>query len=198
MNAARSSVPREASIALAIAALLVVFVVVLGVLQRPTSPAASAPPLFTIEAPTISGNATSGWTFGMLIYVPVAAISERLPWRNMTLRLVNVTDGGLNGTDGGLETPYSIPEGTTLRVFAPSGNLSAPYGPMVADYNLTNASWRSGGSTSIQDGQWLVLQGMIPAGHYALAGTNRTYSGPVLTCTLDNGAGRGYVPLGVQ
>lgn len=134
----------------------------------------------------------------MLIYVPVAARLGLLPWCNMTFRLVNVTNGGVNGTDGGLETSYPIPEGTTLRVFAPSGNLSTPYGPMAADYNLTNASWRSGGSAPIQDGQWLVLQGMIPAGHYGLMGTNRTYSGPVLTFTLNNGAGRGYVPLSVE
>jgi hypothetical protein len=60
---------------------------------------------------------------------------------------------------------------------------------MVAQYNLTAASWQNGGSSAIQEGQWVVLQGMIPPGHYNINGMSSTFSGPslVIQSTFGNG-----------
>lgn len=113
------------------------------------------------------------------------------------MRWGNVTFGLANETSGSPLTPYAIPAGTTLRVFAPSGSVSLPYGPMVAEYNLTTVSWQSGGFAAIQNGQWIVLQGMIPPGHYNVNGPSSTFSGPSLVTqsTFGNGVLTTYVLL---
>ena len=177
-------------IGLAFVAALVVLVVVLALLPRPISiPGPPAPVLF-FGPPSISGNQTSGWTFRMPVHLSAWVTPGQMRWRNVTFRIDNETNGGPS-------MPYPIPTGTTLYAFAPSGSVSPPYGPMVAEYNLTAASWQSGGSAAIQDGQWIVLHGMIPPGHHKINGTSSTFSGPSLVTqsTFRNGVMRMYVLL---
>lgn len=112
--------------------------------------------------------------------VPPWEVSGPIVWGNLTVDLWNQMNGGPL-------TPLPIPANTTLQVFAPSESISPPYGPLVADYNLSASRWASGASALVEDGQWLLLQGMIPPGIWNSTTTSQTYSGPSLVVDYSNG-----------
>ncbi len=116
-----------------------------------------------------------------------------MPWINVTFQLVNEIEGAPT-------TPYTPPAGTALLVFGPAASLAPPFGPPLARYNLSENLWQDGGFAAVQDGQWLVLQGMVSPGHYKVDGTYSTFSGPSLsfTATFDRATWTMYLPLGVE
>lgn len=169
------SVRTKTRFALGVIGVLVALVVVAVFLPGP-SPLGIPPPSLGLGSPMITGNRTSGWTYLVPVHLAAWVEPGRMPWLNVSFELVNETDGGPT-------TPYAVPAGTMLRVFGPAASLSPPYGPALAEYNLTAAFWQNGGSAAVQDGQWLVFHGMIPPGHYNVAGTYGTFSGPSLSFT---------------
>ncbi len=195
---AGSAVPRRGwvrtrtRIALVVAAACVVLVIV-ALSSRPRSLPGPPPPSLHFGTPAISGTPTSGWTFLLRAHLAPWVGPGQMPWLNVTFRLVNESSGGP-------ETSYSIPAGTTLRVFPPSGNVSPPYGSPVAVYNLSTRTWEGGGGQAVVDGEWIVLEGIIPPGRYAGDPGSSTFSGPALlfTARFGNGTWTMGVDLGAQ
>lgn len=193
----RHGVRRKIRFALVVMAILVTLLVGLVAFFPRPSPLGIPPPSLYFGTPTISGNQTSGWTFLVPVHLASWVVPGQMPWLNVTFGLVQETNAGP-------ATPYPIPEGTLLRVFGPAVSLSPPFGPALAEYNLSADLWQNGGSAAIQDGQWLVLQGMIPPGHYSghyiNDGPFGTYSGPslVFTAAFGRAVWTMYLPLGVE
>jgi hypothetical protein len=150
-------------------------VLVFASLPRPgPSAPPGAPIVFILQS--ISGDETSGWTFLIKTYVVTA-------WERQGPVLWGVVAIGLdNQANGGPSRPYPIPAGTSLYVFPYSGWVPPPYGPGVAEYNLSQGSWVSGATAQVEDGQWVVLHGMIPPGQWS------AFSGPSLIFSYPNGA----------
>lgn len=150
----------EASVAGVLA--LALILVLATVFWPRTSPQQPAPPI-NFGLSTV-GDISSGWAY--LVHVHVVSTSEEsgpIIWRNLTIDTWYQTDGGPL-------MPYAVPANTTLQVFAPSDSISPPYGPLVAEYNVSASRWVSGASALVEDGQWLALQGRIRRGSTTPAG----------------------------
>lgn len=157
-------------VALALAGGLIALLVLLALLHFPAPPLGTPPPSLILATPSISGNQTSGWTYLMRVNLSSWVRPGQMPWFNVSFWL-------------SVEAmkPSPVPPGTTLRVFEPSVSLAPPSGSPIAEYNLSGAFWLNGGSAAIQDGQQLVLHGMISPGSAA--------SGPWLEYTAAYGRG---------
>ncbi len=148
--------PRRRFLVLAVLVVVVALVVVLATLPRtPTAPATGGAIGFGTSASEVSGNPSSGWTYTFPVYVDVSLeYPGPLVWGNLNVWLTNATNG----------MPVPFPAGTTLRALSP-GNAT------IAEYDFTEALWRTGFSALVAEGQTLVLRGVIPPGAISLNGT---------------------------
>ncbi|HYU06978.1 MAG TPA: hypothetical protein VEM77_07370 [Thermoplasmata archaeon] len=106
-----------------------------------------------------------------VIVIPAWERPGPIAWGDLSFELMNSTSAGL--------TAYAVPAGTTLRSFSASPSP-------VAEYNLSLSGWASGPFALIEDGQTLVLHGVIPPGANISNRTTNTVFGPTLVIRYVN------------
>ena len=107
-----------------------------------------------LAVPEATGNVTTGWTYAIRV-----SMTPDYAWPNLVLADLTIM---LFDAAGG--TRYTVPAGATLEV------VSATGGP-IAEYEFASQAWWIGYSAAVEDGQVLILRGMIPPGEPATRGS---------------------------